>query len=406
VNINSQNNNAKVKFLSLPLLKKTVAKSTKKRIIVSVTSDLVTDNRVHKVCTSLLNMGFDVLLVGRKKNKSLPLHSREYKTQRMKLLFETGPFFYACVNFRLFFILLFSKFDVLLANDLDVLPANFIISKWKRKPLVYDSHEYFTESPELVHRPKVQHFWEWMEKKMLPKIKNVYTVCESIAKIYTEKYGVNFRVVRNIPDSKQYAAIDNHGITSDKKIILYQGAVNMGRGLEQAIRSMKYIEGAKLIIAGDGYLKPELEKLVLLENLSEKVEFKGLLPPDKLSQLTPLADLGLSIEEDLGLNYRYALPNKLFDYIQAQVPVLVTNLPEMTAIVKKYNIGEITTSLDPKMLAEKVKSALFNENSRAVWKKNLKTAAKELVWENEEKVLKEIFSQFIYSNQANSQNQY
>ncbi len=202
--------------------------------------------------------------------------------------------------------------------------ANFAASKVKQKPLVYDSHKYFTEVPELIHRPRIQKIWQRLEQMMLPKIKTAYTVCDSIAKIYSEKYGVPFKVVRNLPFAQPVPDIETKE-NREEKIILYQGAVNIGRGLKQAILAMHFIENAKLIIAGDGDIKDELEQLVINENLQNKVEFKGQLPLEELAKLTPQADLGLSIEEDLGLNYRYALPNKLFDYIQAQVPVLVTN---------------------------------------------------------------------------------
>ncbi len=372
-----------------------MAKSAKKRIIVSVTSDLVSDNRVHKVCTSLHNMGFEVLLFGRKKNNSLPLEPRDYKTVRFKLLFEKGPFFYAEYNLRLYLRLLFSGFDVLLSNDLDTLPANFLISKFLKKPLVYDSHEYFTEVPELINRPRIQQTWQWLEQNMVPHLKYAYTVCTSIAEVYSKRYGVNFKVVRNLPFSKKITESIKIEKNNAEKIILYQGAVNMGRGLKEAILAMQYINNARLIIAGDGDIKRELEQLVHTKQLQKKVEFTGQLSIQELNKLTPQANLGLSIEEDLGLNYRFALPNKLFDYIQSQVPVLVSNLPEMRAIVKQYNVGEITDSHEPESLAEKIEAALCNEELRKIWKKNLKIAARELTWESEEKVLSEIFERFI-----------
>lgn len=366
-------------------------KATKKRIIVSVTNDLVSDNRVHKVCTSLRKIGFDILLVGRE----LPLSGevkRDYSTKRMRLIFKKGACFYAEYNFRLFLLLLFAKFDILLSNDLDSLPANYLVSCCRGKTLVYDSHEYFTQVPELIHRPKVQRIWEQIEKRILPKLNYAYTVCDSIAKTYNKKYGVDFKVVRNLPLSRKIQAFQ---LSSDIKIILYQGAVNVGRGLKEAILAMHYINDAKLVIAGDGDIRAQLEKLVAKEKLESKVEFKGRLPLERLSQLTFQADLGLSIEEDLGLNYRYALPNKLFDYIQAQVPVLVTDLPEMAAIVKKYNVGAITHSLEPKVLAENILNALNDQAKRKAWKENLKAAATDLTWENEEQVLKELFAPFL-----------
>ena len=337
-------------------------------------------------------MGFQVLLVGRKLPSGLKLNTRKYQTKRFNLLFNSGAFFYAEYNFRLFLFLLFSKFDILLSNDLVTLSANFLVSKIRKKELVYDSHEYFTEVPELINRPKVQRIWEWLEQKMVPEIKHTYTVCHSIARVYNNKYGTDFKVVRNIPKAGNFKLKQNE---NQPKIILYQGAVNIGRGLKQAILAMHFIDDAKLVIAGEGDIKAELEVLVRTENLKNKVEFTGRLPIDELIRLTPKADLGLSIEEDLGLNYRFALPNKLFDYIQAQVPVLVTNLPEMSAIVNQYQIGEITSSLEPKILADKIKDALSNSEKRVLWKKNLQVAAKELTWENEEKVLIQIYSEFL-----------
>lgn len=339
-------------------------------------------------------MNFAVTLVGRKLKHSLPVE-RPYHTTRMTLLFTKGPLFYAEYNFRLFLLILFAKSDILLSNDLDSLTANYLAARFKRIPLVYDSHEYFTQVPELIDRPRVQKIWEWLEARMLPKIKYAYTVCDSIANIYHEKYGTDFKVVRNLPQAQPSTAIKTENNT---KIILYQGALNIGRGLEQAILAMKSIDGAKLIIAGDGDIKTNLKELVQQEKLERKVEFTGRLPLEKLNNLTVQADLGLSIEEDLGLNYRYTLPNKLFDYIQAQVPVLVTNLPEMAKIVNTYKVGEITDSLDPEFLSEKIRDALFSPDKRKIWMENLPVATKELVWENEEKVIQEIFNYFLPAN--------
>ena len=369
--------------------------ANKKRIIVSVTSDLVSDNRVHKTCTTLIEMGFDVLLIGRKLPLSQPVSPRNYQIKRIKLLFTNGPLFYACFNFRLFCLLFFLKADVLLANDLDTLPANFLASKLKNKPLVYDSHEFFTEVPELVHRPRVKKFWEWLERKMVPSLKHAYTVCNSIANIYNEKFNVPFRVVRNVPLSARYEQKKSKKSSDTERVILYQGAVNMGRGLEQAILAMKLIQNARLVIAGDGDIRQQLEKLTENEGLRQKVQFLGRLSIDDLTKLTPQADLGLSIEEDIGLNYRYALPNKLFDYIQARIPVLVTNLPEMASMVKKYGIGEVTDSLEPNLLAQIFSEMLTNTARREKWQQNLEKAAAELTWENEEKILHKIYQPFL-----------
>lgn len=360
-----------------------------KRVIVSVTNDLTTDQRVHKVCNSLHNNNFEVLLVGRKLKNNLPI-SRNYNTKRLKLLFSKGFFFYAEFNFRLFLLLLFSKKDILLSNDLDTLLANFLISKIQSKKLVYDSHELFTEVPELVNRSFVKLVWAKNENWILPKLKNCYTVCDSIADFYNKKYNTTFKTIRNLPIKKDIINGKFSFSTEEKKIILYQGAVNIGRGLELMINTMKFLDNHLFVIIGDGDVLLELESKVIKNNLLEKVKFLGRKTPEELQKLTPLANIGISFEEDLGLNYRFALPNKIFDYIQADVPILVSDLPEMKQIVLNYKVGEIITDRTPEKLAIQIKKMLEKDFST-----ELKKAKKELIWKTEEEKLLTIFSNLI-----------
>jgi len=366
-----------------------------KKVSLSVINDLVTDNRIHKVAVSLQKMGFQPLMVGRLLPESHSIE-RDYQTHRMKLLFRKGPMFYFEYNFRLFFYLLKSKIDVFVANDLDTLPANYLASRIKRKPLVYDSHEYFTEVPELIGRPVVRAIWTGLEKLLVPKVDAAYTVCDSIAEVYRDLYKVDFKVVRNLPVCSQTKKPDVDEKTEDQpKIILYQGALNLGRGIEAAIRAMSYLEGTELWLAGDGDITKQLAQMVVELKLEDKVKFLGRLPIDRLHKTTRKADLGISLEEDLGLNYRFALPNKLFDYIQASVPVLVSNLPEMKRVVEHYQIGIIAETHQRRELAELMKVALFDLEKRLVWKQNLMKAATELCWENEEEILRQIYMRFL-----------
>jgi glycosyltransferase involved in cell wall biosynthesis len=366
-----------------------------KKVSLSVINDLVTDNRIHKVAVSLQKMGFQPLMVGRLLPESHAVE-RDYQTHRMNLLFRKGPMFYFEYNFRLFFYLLKSKIDVFVANDLDTLPANYLVSRIKRKPLVYDSHEYFTEVPELIGRPVVRAIWTGLEKLLVPKVDAAYTVCDSIAEVYRDLYKVDFKVVRNLPVCSQTKKPEgDENLEDQPKIILYQGALNLGRGIEAAIRTMPYLEGTELWLAGDGDITKQLAQMVVELKLEDKVKFLGRLPIDRLHKITLKADLGISLEEDLSLNYRFALPNKLFDYIQAEVPVLVSNLPEMRRIVEQYQIGSIAESHQRKELAELMKVALFDQEKRMVWKQNLRKASSELCWKNEEVILKSVYEQFL-----------
>ena len=150
-----------------------------KNVILSVINDLSTDQRVHKVASTLSKLGYKVTLVGRVYRGSLPLDKRAYNTKRMFLLFRKGPFFYLEFQIRLFLYLLFHKSNVLVANDLDTLLPNYLISRLKSSNLVYDSHELFCEVPELQNNPTKKKNLETIRKMDIPKIKNHF-YCERI----------------------------------------------------------------------------------------------------------------------------------------------------------------------------------------------------------------------------------
>ncbi|RXP46566.1 glycosyltransferase [Lutibacter sp. HS1-25] len=366
-----------------------------KRILVSVTNDLVTDQRVHKVCTTLFNNGFDILLIGRKLKNSQPL-VRDYNTLRFKLFFNKGALFYAEYNLRLFFILLFLKKDILLSNDLDTLLANYMASKISKSKLVYDSHELFTEVPELIYRPFQQNFWLFIEQHIFPKLKYAYTVNEEIAKIYSDKYGVNVKVIRNIAPLYHNLNIDKNlaeSVKGKSKMIILQGSgINIDRGAEEAVEMMQYLTGFVLYIIGSGDVIATLKSMVKDLALSNKVFFKDKMPYENLMEYTKIADLGLSLDKNTNLNYTLSSPNKVFDYIQANTPILTSNTKIISKLILDKNIGIVTNSHNPIALAKTVEDIFLNEQQYNIWCKNLKEVAKELNWENESKKLMEIFN--------------
>lgn len=372
---------------------------TMKKVIVSVSNDLSTDQRVHKVCTTLHRMGFSVTLVGRKLPESKPLEKREYATHRMRLLFKKGPLFYAFFNLRLFSYLLFHKADVLLANDLDTLFANHWAKKFKRATLVYDSHEYYTEVPELVARPKVQRFWEKIEARCFPKLERIYTVNRSIADLYNEKYGKVLKVVRNIP---RFEPLDHPKtraelqLPRDQKIMILQGAwINVDRGGEEAVQAMQYVENTLLLIIGGGDVIEELKRMVIDLNLQDKVRILGRMPYTELRHYTANSDVGLTLDKDTNINYRFSLPNKVFDYIHAGCAVLASDLVEVKRIVEDNEVGVIATSHGPKELAKTMTDLLENDAQLAAFKSNAAEASKVLRWEIEEEVLNEVYQDLL-----------
>lgn len=371
-----------------------------KKAIVSVINDLVTDQRVHKVCTTLQDMGYDVLLVGRRRRTSPPMNPRSYRVHRMFLLFETGPAFYACFQLRLFLFLLFRKADVLVSNDLDTLWPNSLAARLKGIPLVYDAHEIFTEVPELAGNPGKKNIWKKLEARLVPKLKYMFTVNESIAGWYEKAYGIRPRVVRNMPrlqsgSSSTELSRSSLGLPDDKKIILLQGAgINIQRGAEEAVEAMQYVEGALLLIIGGGDVLPVLQQMVKENRLEEKVVFIPRQPFEKLQAYTRLADIGLTLDKDTNINYRYSLPNKIFDYIHAGVPVLASDLAEVRRIVETYEVGAIAGSHDPKAIAAAMQEMLASPQYPR-WKANASQVRAELCWEKEEEQLKAVYGQFL-----------
>ncbi len=361
-----------------------------KTAIVSVTNDLVSDNRVHRTCTTLAEEGYRVILVGRKLPNSISVH-RTYHTQRFKLLFKKNIWFYAEYNLHLWIYLLFHRCQLLVANDLDTLPANYFASKIKHCPLLYDSHEYFTEVPELVNRKKVQRCWEKIEKCLVPHLPFAVTVNESLSRIYSEKYHIPFYSIRNLPFKQKQCKkinVDSYFSFPVKHILIYQGALNMGRGIETLIDSISYLNHETvLIIAGQGDIENELKQRVLNQHLSQNVLFLGRIPLDDLFAYTTTADLGFSLEEPMGNNYYYALPNKLFDYIQAGVPVICSDFPEMRNIINQYHVGKTVPSCNSKELASIINEILHDIQQLTQWKENCRTASLELCWEKEKQKL-------------------
>lgn len=367
-----------------------------KRVIVSVTNDLFSDQRVDKVCNSLVSMGLEVLLVGRCYADSPAIGPRNYKSRRFHLLFRKGFKFYAEFNLRLFFFLLFHKCDILVSNDLDTLYPNFLVSRIKRKRLVYDSHEYFCGVPELNGRPRVQKFWRRIERRCFPKLTDVITVCQSIADIYDREYprANKVRVVRNVPVKQQFAPTKSRqelGLPTDKRIIVMQGALNQDRGAEELILAMKSIPDSMLLLIGNGDVVPQLKLLVERELLAEKVRFIPRMAPEELANYTALCDVGCSLEKDTNVNYRYCLPNKLFDYIRAGIPCVVSALPEMERVVAGSGVGVVVAEHSPENITAAINNLLSDNDLYQRCKANTRVAAEQYCWENEEKVLREIY---------------
>lgn len=372
----------------------------KKKVILSVTNDLATDQRVQKVAQTLLDIGFDVLLVGRLLEGSMPV--AHFAHHRMKLWFTTGVAFYTEYHIRLSLFLLFRKADVLVANDLDTLLPNYLISKLKGIKLVYDTHEYYTEVPELQGNPLKKKIWTAVEKFIFPKLKKVITVNESIAQIYADLYKVKVHVVKNVPRKRQFSFASKTDLRTalnlplTKKILLMQGAgINISRGGEEAVEAMQFVENTVLYIIGSGDAIPVLKQMTQDLKLQEKVIFINKLPYNELLKYTACADAGLTLDKDNNLNYRYSLPNKLFDYFACGLPVIASKLVEIEKIYQQFPFGILVTEVNAKQLAEAFENIDPNSLIYTQWLGKIKQATEIFCWENEEKVIREVYGDLV-----------
>lgn len=354
-----------------------------KKVILSVTNDLSYDHRIHRIASTLSKNGFETTVIGRKLPNSSSLAKYSYTTERMSILFNKGALFYLFYNIQLFFKLIFRNVDILIANDTDTLLANYLAFKLKRCELIFDSHELFSEVPEIQNKPFVKGVWKRIEKAVIPKLKMNYTVSQSIARYYNEKYQAPFEVIRNLPFKRGTIKPKEIYLPKEKSILIYQGSVNKGRGIEDVLNCLKYIPQVHFLIVGDGDILSNIKEQVKKLNLLTQVTIVGGVPFNEVARYTQLATLGMSLEQDMGLNYKYALPNKIFDYLQSQIPVIVRGLPEMKTFIEKCKVGKtVPIYCEPKELAKIISDTIENKDA---YKEDILHFSKILVWEEEEK---------------------
>lgn len=358
----------------------------RKKVLTSAFSNLYTDQRIEKVCRTLHENGYEIELIGNNWGGEEHMQ-RPYRFSRINLASKTLKTAYLEFNWKLYHELR-KKADentILHANDLDALLPNYLISKKLNIPLVFDSHEIFSEMP-AVQGKISQKIWRYLQGKIIPHLQYMITASESYAKWFENQYHIKSTVIQNAPQ-KIHVPIEIPD--NQPKIILYQGALNPFRGIDKAILAMHHIENAIFKIAGDGPRKKEYVDLVLKENLQDKVQFLGKLLPDDLRKITLTADVGMSIEENAGASYQYSLPNKVLDCIQARVPLILSPLPEMLNIKNQFNVGEIIENHYPENIAKAIRQVLGK--SRKNYQIELNKAAEQLCWEHEEVKLLEVF---------------
>jgi glycosyltransferase involved in cell wall biosynthesis len=344
-----------------------------------------------RICTSLQSAGYDVLLVGRQYADSPQLQQRPFRQKRLTCLIKTGKLFYVEYNLRLFLYGLLKKFDLVCAIDLDTILPCYLLSRLKGCKRVYDAHELFCEMKEIKTRPQIYKLWKWIERQTVPYFSNGYTVNKPIQQLLNQEYGVDYAVIRNVPNLEKSVPL-----APVKRYIIYQGAVNEGRSFETCIPAFQHID-CPLLIYGDGNFFDKAVQLVKQYNLQQKVLFKGKLFPEQLRKVTQQAVLGITLFENNGLSNYYSLANRFFDYIQAGIPQLCVAYPVYKEINDQYHIARLIEDLSPLSIAGAINELLADEGKLKELRQNCRRAREELNWQQEEKLLIS-FYQHLFSN--------
>jgi glycosyltransferase involved in cell wall biosynthesis len=374
------------------------------RLLFAVTTDLSYDQRMQRICGSLAQAGYEVMLVGWERKASLSLTPQLYGQYRLRGWFQHGKLFYLEYNLRLLWYMVRQRADVWACADLDAALPTWARARLGGQPFVYDAHELFTEVPEVVTRPRVQRLWQRVEDFIVPRAQLCYTVGPALARLFGQRHpGSHFAVVRNVPISNEQIKVrkgQNHPIPSTQRpTLLYQGALNVGRGLAELLEAMPLVP-ARLVICGEGdlsaALRAQAERLGLLA--SGQVEFKGYVLPADLRQLTAQATVGIMLLENTGLSYYYSLANKFFDYVQAGIPQLCIDFPEYRALNAQHEVATLVPDLVPATLAAALARLLPGGQPGTYYQRlaeNCRQARQEWSWQEEEKVLIELYKKLL-----------
>ena len=371
-----------------------------KSITNIVLNDFRNDSRVLKISQSLAKAGYNVRVVAMHE-QSLPMTENisGFEVQRIGLFFtrfSPNKFMhlFKYLEFTLRLLTRFNDHDIYHCNDLHALPAGVLLKAFSRRPvkIVYDAHEYETESRGVKGFERI--FRRFLEGFLIRFTDRQITVSNSIAEEYARLYPIEKpAVILNIPQFSNEARHDlfrqSLGIRKKQKIFLYQGGLSYGRGIEILLDAFDSADRSDnvLVLMGYGELEGAIRQRA---RESENIYFHNAVPPDQIPIYTSSADVGISTIENICLSYYYCLPNKLFEYLMAEIPVIVSDLFEMASLVNKYRLGAVAKENSVAGIRQAVtEMETFDLKEFSLRVKPFKTKYN---WEVQERTLVDIYS--------------
>ncbi|GER86352.1 hypothetical protein KDW_05140 [Dictyobacter vulcani] len=299
-----------------------------------------------------------------------------------------------------------ARADIYHAGDLTALPACYIAAKLRRKPVILDFYECPIPAPEtdIV-------FWRWLGWLMvislgavLPHCEGVIAVSPLIAREFQQRYHLSeVLVLRNILEYCTVAKSDllrqSLGLSSETRIALYQGGIFANRRLDLLVQAAAFLERDNIIVMmgpSDQKTLVHLQRLISRKGVADRVKIIPPVPYDELLDWTASADIGLIVlDPDYSLSIRLSLPNKLFEYLMAGLPVLSSQLDGVVDILTAYETGRVVTSLTPTNISTAINRMLRDRDELDRMHKNAHNAAKELCWEKEKQQLIHLYQRIL-----------
>ena len=372
------------------------------KVISLVATTFQNDNRVQRMAETIQALGHDVMIVGWKKGaveereliNEIPVHRifpSTSKWKRSNKLIGLIQF----LHFNWSVIQTYKNADIWHCNDFEAFWMG-VFAKWMNPQLklIYDLHEY---QKERLGTPwYVKKVIGWMESWHIKKAERLITISPGIQKEYERLYGVgNIALVRNTPHLTETISgniyREKFSIRADQKIFLYQGMLGPDRGIEELIEAFhkRQDDCAVLMIMGQGKLLPIVQAASKINPL---IFHHPYVPYHEINQYTSSADVGLNMAKDSCLNHTYCLPNKIFEYIQALLPIVTNDLVDCSALIQAYDIGTIIHSYHSDGINKAIDEMLDKDVSQLT--SNLRKAKSELNWEKEQQQLIEVYLPF------------
>ena len=388
-----------------------------KTIAVLLNGPIYFDYRVIKMIETLSEFHFIHLYYVNERpredcgifTKNVTLFPLEHKINFKVKILRNSFFCYEC-NFMINSILENGiNYDYIWANDLPTLYPAYRIAKKIKAKLIYDSHEIFIETINqffprnalgikgLIFEQLIK-IMRWhgkkIEKKLIPECETFITVNESLLDYFKSLHLIKKSIViMNLPRLSNcevkiidYKTIFNWG--KEDTILIYQGSFNEGRGLFILLQSIILLPTTyNLVMIGEGALKSELIKFVERNGLQYRVQFIQTVPSKDLSSYTNGADIGINLLETYNLSKKLASPNKLFEYIHAEIPIIATHSIENDRVFHEYLIGRLVQN-DPLLIMKSIIE--LTADDIAAFKENCRNAKIKYNWDSQKNLLYQI----------------